>query len=385
VQLHVVQEMLEFLQADEQLYYECTDAVDIPPQQLMCVSAAATGQEEAEQTLQIVIELQGVTLSVLIDSGSTHSFVNASLMSKFQGVTAIRPVPVKIANGALIYCTRQLSSAAWSTGGNTFHSNFRFLPLGCYDAIIGMDWLVQHSPMEVDWLQKWMKVPHLGKRALITGICSGSVAYTLVELNAILSEEPLPVHTDVQPVLEEFASVFATPCGLPPRRTSDHFIPLIPGARPISIRPYRVVPELKTEIEKQIAELLAQGVIQASNSPFSSPVLLVRKKDLTWRMVVDYRHLNALTIKGKYPLPIIDELLDELAGSCYFSKLDLRAGYHQIRLAPGEEFKTAFQTHNGHYEFKVMAFGLSGAPGTFQSAMNTTLAPVLRKCALVFF
>jgi hypothetical protein len=103
-----------------------------------------------------------------------------------------------------------------------------------------------------------------------------------------------------------------------------------------------------------------------------------------WRLVVDYRHLNALTVKGKYPLSFIDELLDELSGACWFSKLDLRAGYHQIRLAPGEEPKIAFQTHNCHYEFKVMAFGLTGAPATFQHAMNASLAPVLRKFALVF-
>lgn len=131
--------------------------------------------------------------------------------------------------------------------------------------------------------------------------------------------------------------------------------------------------------------MLHQGVIQHSNSPFFSPVLLVKKKDSSWHMVVDYIHLNALTIKGKYPLPIIDELLDKLAGSCVFSKLNLKAGYHQIRLTLGEEYKTAFQTHNGHFEFKVMAFGLTGARGTFQAAMNATLAPALRKFALVFF
>lgn len=137
---------------------------------------------------------------------------------------------------------------------------------------------------------------------------------------------------------------------------------------------------------------MQQGVIVKSQSAFSSPVILVKKFDTvqeqisqTWRLVVDYRHLNALTVKGKYPLPLIDELLDELCGAQWFSKLDLKAGNHQIRLAPGEEHKTAFQTHHGHFEFKVMAFGLSGAPATFQHAMNASLAPVLRKCALVFF
>jgi hypothetical protein len=131
--------------------------------------------------------------------------------------------------------------------------------------------------------------------------------------------------------------------------------------------------------------MLDSGVIRISNSAFSSPIILVRKKDGTWRIVVDYRHLNALTIKSKYPVPIIDELLDELAGSSWFSKLDLRVGYHQIRMAPGEEFKTALQTHHGQFEFTVMAFGLTGAPATFLSAMNDTLQDYLRKFVLVFF
>jgi hypothetical protein len=130
---------------------------------------------------------------------------------------------------------------------------------------------------------------------------------------------------------------------------------------------------------------LASGVIQHSHSPFSSSVLLVKKKDGTFRFCVDFRHLNAITVKTKYPVPVIEELLDELQGASWFSCLDLTAGYHQIRLAAEEEPKTAFQTHSGHYEFRVMAFGLSGAPTTFLKAMNTTLHPVLRKCVLVFF
>lgn len=111
----------------------------------------------------------------------------------------------------------------------------------------------------------------------------------------------------------------------------------------------------------------------------------MKKKDNTYRFCVDYRHLNAITVKGKFPVPIIDEFLDELTHASWFTSLDLLAGFHQIRMKDGDEYKIAFQTHHGHYEFRVMAFGLTGAPGTFQYAMNTTLAPYLRKIVLVFF
>jgi hypothetical protein len=114
-------------------------------------------------------------------------------------------------------------------------------------------------------------------------------------------------------------------------------------------------------------------------------VLIVRTKDGSFRFSVDYRYLNALTIKWKFPIPVFDQIMDELAGASWFSTLDLLSGYHQVRLKPGEEFKTAFQTHQGQYKFLVMAFGLCEAPSTFQDAMNTTLAPLLRKCVIVFF
>jgi len=131
--------------------------------------------------------------------------------------------------------------------------------------------------------------------------------------------------------------------------------------------------------------MFQQGLIQPSSSLFSSPVLLVKKKDGSYRFWVDFRHLNAMTMKSKFPVPIFDQLVDELAHASWFSNLDLCSGFHQIRLKPGEEFKTAFQTHFGQYEFRVMPFGLTGAPGSFQGAMNVTLAPGLRKFVIIFF
>ena len=190
--------------------------------------------------------------------------------------------------------------------------------------------------------------------------------------------------SDIQHILDAFSQVFTVPDSLPPKRACDHAIPLISGATPVNIRAYRYPPQLKDEIDTQVRSMLAQGLIQPSSSPFSSPMLLVSKKDGSWRFCVDYRYLNALTVKSVYPILVFDQLVDELGHAKWFSILDLYSGYHQVRLQPGEEHKTAFSTHVGHYEFTVVPFGLSGTLGTFQVAMNVTLSPLLPKCVIVF-
>lgn len=392
IQLHVVQEMLDMLQLSESDSEYC-DAEDGNPESLMSLSAAATDvNKKAIRTMLLHVQIQGHQFLFLVDSGSSSCFIDQEKASLLQGKQQLStPIHVKVAGGALLPCTDYFPDCTWSANGYEFIDSFKVLPLHSYDGIIGLDWLAKNSPMITHWAQNWIVVHRQGQLRVLHGEGEVNFTHALIELQVAqedVQDQTANLPSGIQQLLHRFADVFAEPTGLPPSRQYDHRIPLIPGARPVSLRPYRLAPELKTELERQIQDMLKTGVITHSNSAFSSPVIMVRKgekEDKAWRVVVDYRHLNALTVKGKYPLPVIDELLDELAGASWFTKLDLRSGYHQIKLAPGEEYKTSFQTHNGHFEFRVMAFGLTGAPATFQRAMNEVLAPFLRKFALVFF
>lgn len=369
---------------------------DSADQFMILLSSEAVSANIPSKTFRIRGLIQGMDMLMLLDSGSTHSFLNAVHVPKLFGLSTMHtPLSVRVANGTVLQCALELPTVVWSVQDLSFTSTFKILPLPFYDAILGMDWFEKLSLMTVDWKHKWLSIPYNDSIVILQGCQPLVPTGTVLEIKKVppavedyahlCSAEESQLSEPVALLLRKFQHVFQPPSTLPPTRPCDHTIPLIEGARPVNIRPYRLSPAMKDEVESQVADMLQNGLIQHSDSAFSSPALLVKKKDGSWRFCVDYRHLNALTVKSKYPVPIIDELLDELFGASWFSILDLRAGFHQILLKEGESHKTAFQTHTGHYEFRVMAFGLTGAPGTFQKAMNHTLAPLLRKCALVFF
>jgi hypothetical protein len=157
----------------------------------------------------------------------------------------------------------------------------------------------------------------------------------------------IPAH--IQEVILDFEDLFQAPTALPPSRAFDHVISLLPDIVPINCMPYRYSPQQKTEIERPMTNMLQSGIVIPSLNPFATSILLIKKKDGTWRFYVDYRKLNVATIKNNFPMPIINEFLDEIAGAKYFTKLDLRHGLHQIRMTAQDEFKTTFKTHDGHF------------------------------------
>ncbi|XP_050895726.1 uncharacterized protein LOC127102399 [Lathyrus oleraceus] len=195
----------------------------------------------------------------------------------------------------------------------------------------------------------------------------------------VLTKEPSDNLNVTQiPIVCEFPEVFPEDVtSLPPEREAEFSIDMIPGMTPISVSLYRMASLELRELKDQLEELLTKHFIRPSVSPWGAPVLLVKKNDGSMRLCIDYRQLNKVTIKNKYPLPRIDNLLDQLKGACVFSKIDLRSGYHQIRVKNSDEPKTAFRTRYGHYEFLVMPFGVTNAPAIFIDYMNRIFQPYL--------
>jgi len=302
------------------------------------ISLSAIAGIRTSETMQIRINLGGASLLALLDSGSTHNFVAVDAAGRTNLRLRLRSgLKVTVANGERVPSPGVYRAATFSIDDASFSTDFYALPLAGYDVVLGNQWLATLGPILWDFGALTMSFWHQGRQVCWKGVASTPSP----RLKACNGSDIMTA------LLEEFSSVFSEPTGMPPPRSREHSINLVPGSPPVAVRPYRYPASHKDELERQCSDMLAQGLIRHSTSAFSSPVLLVKKADGSWRFCVDYRALNAITIKDAYPIPIVDELLDELHGAQFFTKLDLRSGYHQVRMNIADIEKTAFRKHDG--------------------------------------
>jgi hypothetical protein len=315
---------------------------------------------------------------ILIDSGASHNFINTKFSAKCQ-------LPFYHTNGVIMIATPRGRVATYQLnrqvpiklGSTIFRTTLLIMGLESVDIILGTDWLSRHHAL-IDVTARAIEIhsPICGEITLYLPNqgCTHSCALTMIES---------PVERI--PVVCEYPDVFLDELpGMPPDRDIEFAIELQPGTTPISKRPYSMPPAELAELKKQLQELLDKGFIRPSTSPWGCPTLFVKKKDESLRLCVDYRPLNAVTIKNKYPLPCIDVLLDQLVGAKVFSKIDLRSGYHQIKIRASDIPKMAFSTRYGLYEYLVMSFGLTNVPAYFMYLMNSVFMPELDKFVVVF-
>src|ERR1044072_3115956 len=315
--------------------------------------------------------INDIPLIAIIDTGATHSFIALDCakrlnleISNMDGSMVIDT----LASGSVTtsYVCRNCPVVIFDRG---FVMDLVCLPLEQLDIILGMNWL-EFNQVHINCFEKTVIFPEevsvedvtMSVKQMNSAVNDGDVVFMLY--SAIEAERK--VKSDGLPVVNEFPEVFPEDVSeLPPEREGEFTIDLIPGTSPVSMAPYRMSASELAELKKQLEELLEKKFIRPSVSPWGAPVLLVKKKEGSIRLCVDYRQLNKVTIKNRYPLPRINDLMGQLVGACVFSKIDLRSGYHQIRVKTEDIQKIAFRTRYGHYEYSVMPFGVTNAPGVF--------------------
>jgi hypothetical protein len=261
-------------------------------------------------------------------------------------------------------------------GSQVIKTDLVLLNLEGIDVILGTNWMLEHRVL-LDISSRVVEINSPYQKTITLYLPRQEYLYSCTY--AI---------TDIKvkiPIVREYPDVFPDDLpGMPPDRDIEFIIELQPDTAPISKRPYRMPQNELAELKIQLQDLLDKGYIRPSASPWGCPALFFKKKDNSLRLCVDYRPLNAVTIKNKYPLPRIDILFDQLAGAKVFSKIDLRSGYHQIKIKPCDILKMAFSTRYGLYEYLVMSFGLTNAPAYFMYLMNSVFMPELDKFVVVF-
>ncbi|GJV95305.1 putative reverse transcriptase domain-containing protein [Tanacetum coccineum] len=338
---------------------------------------------------------------MLFDSGADRSFVS----NTFSTLLDITPYAldvsyaVELADGRTSETNTMLRGCTLGLLGHPFNIDLMPIDLGSFDVIIGMDWLAKnHAVIVCD--EKIVRIPYGNEILIVQGdkgakekkstlsiiSCEKAQKYMekgcqlfLAQVTVKEKDKSNEKRLEDVPTVRDFPEVFPEDLpGLPPTRQVEFQIDLVPGAAPVARAPYRLAPST------QLQELSDKGFIRPSSSPWGAPVLFVKKKDGSFRMCIDYRELNKITVKNRYPLPRIDDLFDQLQGSSVYSKIDLRSGYHQLRVRDEDIPKMAFRTRYGHYEFQVMPFGLTNAPAVFMDLMNRVCRPYLDKFVIVF-
>ncbi|GJR80479.1 putative reverse transcriptase domain-containing protein [Tanacetum coccineum] len=338
--------------------------------------------------------------TALFDSGADKNFmsINFSTLIDIEPVELDTCYDVELADEKVVSTNNVLIGCTLNLLNRSFPIDLMVIELGSFDIIIGMDWLSRYDATILCG-EKKVRIPLEDKTLVIEGdrnnsrlkIVSCIKAQKYIEkgcelfLAQVTEQESKEKRLEDVPVIRDFPEVFPEELpGLPPPRQVEFRIDLIPGVAPVARAPYRLAPSEMKELSEQLQELLEKGFIRPSSSPWGAPVLFVKKKDGSFRMCIDYRELNKLTIKNRYPLPRIDDLFDQLQGSSVYSKIDLRSGYHQLRIREEDIPITAFRTRYGHYEFQVMPFGLTNAPAVFMDLMNRVCKPYLDKFVIVF-